>query len=271
MSSDKLVSLTNRDSWAAPDGIAFPDLVLLVPIVGIALSEGLLLFGFSAAAQLGHGVTVVFAAFVPTWLDETTDVFGALALVSVLRLVTLGMPVFVELTLFWLPLAYLPLLPGLYLLSRSHERIDVSFDPVTGLKLVPLVVPLGYVFAVVEFQFIEPASLLPAEASTVILGWFVLTMVAVSLVEEYLFRGVLQRALSPRFGWLPGILLASLTFALTRSGYGLGPGIVVSLVIGIVLGVLYDLSDSLTACALAHGSLNVVLFGLLPAFGGPFP
>jgi len=271
MGSDNYIFSKQTRDRLIRRGVTLSNAALLAGVAGIALGESFLFFGDPSLALTGHVTTLLFVVFAPFWLREETEVFGALALVSVLRVVTIGMPVFLELTLYWLPLVYAPFLPGLYLLGRIDGIVAVPLGAVTGLKLAPFAVPLGVVLAEVEYRVLGPETLLPG-LSPLDYGLLVVVMVfLVAPVEEYLFRGLLQRSLSARTGWLPGVFLASVLFGLSRAVHGIAPGLVVSFGIGVVVGVLYDSTDSLTFVILVHGTLNVVLFGVLPIHGSFLP
>lgn len=255
--------------WLARRGVTLANIALLVPVLGIALSETLFFTGFATSALRSHFITLLYAVIVPMWFGDETEAYAGLALVSALRCASLGMPVFVEITLYWLPLVYAPFLPGLFVLKRSSEFVEIPLGIKTGLLLLPAAIPVGFVLAEIEYRVLSPETLLPAW-SPLSLGILVVIIVfIVALAEEFIFRGVLQKGLSERYGWLPGVFLASFVFAMTRSGYGFVPELIVAFGIGVLLGIGYELTDSLLFVTLVHGSLNVVLFGVLPLFG-PF-
>lgn len=255
--------------WLVRRGVTLANIALLVPILGIVLSETLFFAGYTTSALRSHFITLLYAVIVPMWFVDETEAYAGLALVSALRCVSLGMPVFFEITLYWLPLVYAPFLPGLFVLKRSDVFVDIPLDIKTGLLSLPVAVPVGFVLAEIEYRVLSPETLLPAW-SPLFLGILVVVAVfVVALAEEFIFRGVLQRGLSERYGWLPGVFLASFVFAMTRSGYGFVPELIVAFGIGVLLGIGYELTDSLLFVTFVHGSLNVVLFGVLPLFG-PF-
>jgi membrane protease YdiL (CAAX protease family) len=182
-------------------------------------------------------------------------------------MVNLGMPVFFELTLYWFPLVYGPLIPALVLVDNMLPDIEVPMGVKRGVLLAPLAVPVGFGLAEVESAIIQSEALIP-EWSLLQLAMITVIMVGfVGFVEEYLFRGLLQRSLEEEFGRWPGLLLASAIFGLMHSGYGLYAEIVFAGVIGLVYGILYDYLDSLIFVILAHGFLNVFLFAVLPIQG----
>lgn len=83
-----------------------------------------------------------------------------------------------------------------------------------------------------------------------------LAAAAAGLGEELLFRGLLQDALTPRFGWLLALVFASVAFGLVHLitvEYAL-----YATLVGAYLGGLYLLSENLMAPIVAHSVYDLV-------------
>ena len=89
----------------------------------------------------------------------------------------------------------------------------------------------------------------------------------VGLVEEFIFRSVLQTRFTRVFGAGTAIALSGILFGLMHSGYGLSYEILYTFFVGILMGYLFYKTKSLPLIALVHGSLNVFLFGFIPHMG----
>jgi len=83
--------------------------------------------------------------------------------------------------------------------------------------------------------------------------------------EEVLFRGVVQGLLRRTYGVVPGVVLASVLFALFHLPVFVGgavlPGLLVVALSGLVLGALYEYSRTLVVPILAHALWNGLVFG----------
>lgn len=95
--------------------------------------------------------------------------------------------------------------------------------------------------------------------------------------EELLFRGVIQNSLVESLGRWPGVLLATLLFAVAHVFSLAGPlsgravTVLLLFVPGLVLAVTYDYTGNLVVPSLVHGAYNATLFALSffgTAFGG---
>jgi membrane protease YdiL (CAAX protease family) len=105
--------------------------VLLTAIV--AAIEVLLFTGRIAYTLWGYMALLVALSLLPLVLEEETPLFQTFALIPVFRLVNLTMPIFIELTLFWFPLIYGPLVPVFLYLGRQTAPLGLSLDLSDGM------------------------------------------------------------------------------------------------------------------------------------------
>lgn len=96
-------------------------IVLVVPVVGITLSELAIFYGYTQVALGGYLGILLLTALTPVKLEGEIELAAVLTLIPLFRLVSLGMPVFDTDPLYWLVLVYGSLLPACYLISRVVE------------------------------------------------------------------------------------------------------------------------------------------------------
>lgn len=101
----------------------------------------------------------------------------------------------------------------------------------------------------------SPQEIAVAVAAVVVVG---------PLVEELIFRGLLQRALRQTWGPWPAVTLSSLAFGLVHGEPWYLLGLVAT---GLLLGFIRETTGSLTCCWLAHAAYNAVSLGVLVAEG----
>lgn len=150
-----------------------PDLrstvAVLVPLIGIIASEGVLYVGYTEYALWGHLVTLLVTTVLPLRMKSETTTYQALLLVPLFRLVNLGMPVFFNFTLYWFPLIYGPLIPGLLLVKQSQD-VTVQRTAFT----TPLILLPGFLILTLWFVVDGEFDLQIDPAAGLIVIWFVL-------------------------------------------------------------------------------------------------
>ena len=250
-------------------GLRLPRWSIILPTIGIITSESLLFMGFGHLALGTHLLTLLVCILSPVILKGDIGMFQIFALVPIYRLVNLGMPVFFELTVFWFPIIYGPIIPTVYFIGRANQSLPPKVGWKSTLVLSPIVIPVCGLLAAVEYHIIQPEALIPGSNLIQLLMLSIVMVGFVGLAEELLFRGVLQNALSNRLGNRYGILLASALFGLMHSGYGIPEELLFGAAIGVFFGVVYHRTESVALVTVMHGTLNVFLFAIIP-FYRPF-
>lgn len=121
-----------RSAVAAPLRISLD--VASVLLVGTAVTlvlEALLYENLVDVAIVGYLLAYVGYTLAGVWLPRYVAILQAFALLAVFRLVNLAVPAFVEQTVYWLPLIYLPMIPAALLAMRSLPENPAS-DLVDG-------------------------------------------------------------------------------------------------------------------------------------------
>lgn len=247
----------------------------------ILLGEAFLFVGDLNSSIIVHLFNILLCVAIPLLLREDILIWQSFSLVSMLRVMNLGMPKFATLTIYWMPLVYGPVILVAFLLLRDESlglkdyllKARKFFEvrkTVSGWKLwyLPLGLILSLLMANIEFKVLSLSMgdlrMVPdLEPGSLIALWIVMVFF-IGLGEELVFRYVLQSRLEGVLGVLGAIVLASLTFAAMHSGYESIIYIVYVFLVGALLGSLYHKTRSLALVALVHGTLNFFLFSFLP-------
>jgi membrane protease YdiL (CAAX protease family) len=228
-----------------------------------------------------HLFNILLCVTVPLVMREDPLIWQSFSLVSMLRVLNLGMPTFATLTIYWMPLVYGPVILVAFLLLRdeslgwkdyllkARKFLEVRVTA-SGWKLwyLPLGLVLSLVMANIEFKVLSLSMsnlrMVPdLEPGNLIALWVVMVFF-VGLGEELVFRYVLQARLEGVLGAVGAIVLASIVFAAMHSGYESVVYIVYVFLVGALLGSLYHKTRSLALVSLVHGTLNFFLFSFLP-------
>jgi membrane protease YdiL (CAAX protease family) len=249
-----------------PDKADVLNPVVVLPVIAITLSEIALYAGRTDLALWGHFPTLLGCVFGPLAVDDE-PMLVAFALVPIFRLVNLGMPVFFELTIYWFPLVYMPLFPAIYVVATQADTPEILTNPKLAAAALLPGAAMGALLAEIEYAIIQHDALVPAWTLTDLAFIAFVMFGFVALVEELVYRGILQRALQNRIGRTGGLLIASFLFGMMHSAYGTPAEIAFASGIGLVLGLIYDATDSIVLVTVIHGTLNVFLFAVIPLRG----
>jgi uncharacterized protein len=252
-------------------------LAVALPIFFIILGEAFFFLDELEIPLVFHGLNILYCFIVPLLLGAPPQVYQAFSLVSLLRIVNIGMPVFFDLTIYWLPFIYLPIIIVALLLAWQGEgRVSpwsmmrrflgkmANINKSHLLIYLALALGLGAVLGFIEYQLLKPERLIADISLESLLLLFVVMIFFVGLGEELVFRFLLQDRMKARMGTWTAIILASFVFALMHSGYSSLTFILYVFLIGMVFGVSYERTRSLAFVALLHGAINFFLFSVFP-------
>jgi membrane protease YdiL (CAAX protease family) len=256
-------------------------LPIVMPMAMILLGEGFLFVGNFDACIILHLLNILVCVMVPLLMRENPIIWQCFSLVSMLRVLNLGMPKFTTMTLEWIPLIYAPVIVVAFLLIRDESlgfkdyvvkmRSFVCLSKErSGWKLYHL--PLGLAFALllanIEFNVLSmtiPDLRMISDMSLENLAFlFVVMVFFVGLGEELVFRYLLQTRVQGTLGVLGAIAVSSIMFAVMHSGYQSLPYLIYVFVVALFLGVSFYRTKSLAYVTLIHGALNFFLFSFLP-------
>lgn len=150
-----------------------------------------------------------------------------------------------------------------------------KLGPFTPLSLAAIGIGLSLIVVVLQYALMTPdvdtpfEKLLDDPASRVVVALFGITLGP--MVEELLFRGLLQPVLVNAIGVFPGILATSVLFGalhLTQNAFIWQSGVLIMLV-GFVLGTIRHLTGSTKASTIVHMAYNSLPFLALVINGNP--
>ena len=245
---------TLRSAWPAPVaiGIAVP---LLVAAEVLAAGTD------AVPAAALDGVALVFLLAVYIWSPGDVRVLAGLALVPVLRLSSLALSVEDPLALY--VLTGVPVLTAVVLAADALElpgvlrlweirRASQWHVAVAALFAAELATPL------IDLPPLVADRSLPKVAVAALV-----VFVFAGVLEELLFRGVLQGAMAPMLGGA-SVVLADLLFAATYLGSGSLPYTALMASFGLACGFWVRHTGSVAGAAIGHGLFAAGLLVIWP-------
>jgi membrane protease YdiL (CAAX protease family) len=260
----------------------------LLTIFLIIVGEGLLFAGhivLGVALQVLNIIAVV--VIVVALRDERVQLVQALALLSVFSVVYLSfafLPAICWFAIVWvmcLPLILVIPTVTLYLWVASY---GVMFIPIVaivarrklsrhdlgltgGLRLtylIPFGILVGAGIGLLEYAILANTPLIPNASVSELTRLSIVMIFFVVLVEELLYRVLLQPKLIERSGAVAGILITSVIFGAMHAGYTNIYEILFTFGASIVFGVAFYKTKNLPFVVTMHAVDDILLFGVLP-------
>jgi len=241
-------------------------LIALAYLAAIAVAEILTVFAPPRVGLVTHSavllVVLIHAARVEGKKEQAFLV--SLAFAPLIRILSLSLPLADLPLLYWYPITSIPLFAAVLIAAPT---LGYTW-PDLGLNLhrwgLQLVIGLsGIAFGVFEYWILRPEPLVPAFEWTALVWPAFILLISTGLLEEMIFRGLLQRASIDVLG-LWGIGYVAILFAVLHTGYRSLLDILFVLAVGLFFGWIVYRTRSLLGVTLSHGLTNIVLFLVMP-------
>jgi len=244
------------------------------PVATITLIELLIFGGRLKEASIAYTLLLLSLSYAIAVMKkpEIRKIYQALLLLTIFRLVNFSMPIFFEKNLYSFIFIYVPMAIPITL-ATVHQKVRYERKRDTLKRMwiyLPLSVLAGLVFGQIEYILIGARELISDLSSTNLLILIIVMVFIVGLIEELIFRSILQTSLEKFLGSAWGIFLSSLLFGIMHSTYGTPYEIVYTFFLGGFLGYLFYRTRSIPLVVMIHGSINVFLFGIIPHTGPIF-
>jgi membrane protease YdiL (CAAX protease family) len=272
----QLPALPVRTSRASPrarfDLSAIPRIVYLALalLLGVTVAEILTAYG---DPRLGVGMHIALLALI-VWLsasirDQRHHAFLlALMIAPLIRIVSTGMPLHSFSQPYWYLLTSIPLFIAAFLIARqlglSASALKLRLPRAQLLPIELMVWGTGVGLGYVEWRILRPAPLVNGHSAAWIIEGGIILLICTGLVEELLFRGLIQHVGGVLFGRVPGILYTVVLFAALHIGHLSWTDVFFVACVGLYFGVVAEWTRSLLGVTLAHGTINIMLFIVLP-------
>lgn len=240
--------------------IVLPELLIYSGKIGNAL---ILYAGILAALSL-------ISIFIKD--QEIRNVCQALSLLSILRLINFSIPVFSEISLLSFVFIYAPMIIPITILAIhqkfTYKQLGLKFKNVS--YYLPASILIGLILGQGEYSAMQTIQLMPDLSFINILKLAIVMILFVGIIEEIIFRSILQIRLEEIYGMWSGLILSSFIFGLMNSGYGSLYEIFYAFFVGLLIGYIFQKTRSLPLIAMTHGFINVFSFGIIPHLGPGF-
>ncbi len=192
--------------------------------------------------------------------------FLSMALVPLIRIVSLSIPLSAVPRLWWYPIIYAPLLAAGFVVMRIQRLPRIQVGLVLPLKQIPvqaLIAMTGVVIGIVEYYILRPDPSITALTWQALWLPTLIFILTTGFVEEFLFRGIMQRNAFAAVGW-KGIIFIAAIFAIVHMGFKSWIDVGFVFMVALGFGWLVKKTGSLVGVTLSHGIANSVLYLIAP-------
>jgi CAAX amino terminal protease family. len=260
----------------------------LLVIFLILAGDGLLFAGYSLLYAGVQALNIIaVAVIVVTLQGERVQLVEALALISIFGVVSVS---FAHVSIIYsLAIVSVIFLPLILVVPTVSWYLQVAFYGVMFIPIIAIVahrklsrhdlgltgglrltylIPFGTLIGVglglVEYAILGNNPLIPNASATELIRLSIVIIFFVALVEELLFRVLLQPQFIERSGAVVGILITSVLFGALHAIYGNVYELLFTIGAGVVFGVAFYKTKNLLFVVTMHAVDDILLYGVLP-------
>lgn len=224
---------------------------------------GILLHSILMFALFGH------AAYIYPSHRDLAHLLMAIGIAPLIRIISLSTPLSSFSYIYWFLILSIPLFSGILVLRAiqglSEEALGLVFD-IRKLHWEGGIAIAGIPLGVLEYYILKPEPILEDPSLQSIIAPILIMIICTGLVEELVFRGLIQHNAEKVFGLWVGILITSVTFGFLHTG-NLNPmSVVFAFAVGFLFSVVKIRTKSIIGISLSHGILNCTLFLISPLY-----
>ena len=266
-------------------GLAWYELLAIFLILS---GDGLLFAGYSVLYAGVQALNIIAVAVIVVALHgERVQLVEVLALISVFGVVSFS---FGHVSIIYsLAIVGVMCLPLIFVIPSVILYVWVAFYGVMYIPIIAIVarrklnrhdlgltggfrlaylIPLGTLVGVglglIEYAILANPPLIPNASASELIRLSIVVIFFVALVEELLFRVLLQPQFIERSGAVWGILITSVLFGAVHAIYGNVYELFFTAGAGVVFGVAFYKTKSLPFVVTMHAVDDILLWGVLP-------
>jgi len=241
-------------------------------LVAITCAEIVTMFLYPLWGVVGH--TIIMAMLIVRAARSSDRSHQQLALsltiLPLLRIIDLSLILsLIQVTpILRFPIIYAPPLVGGFMVMRllgyKRSEVGLTLGPLRSIPLQLGIALSGFLFGWLEYLILKPEPMVSQLSWTVVLPIALMLAATTGFVEEFVFRGVLQRAAAESIGGWRGIIYVSVLFAAMHMGFQSWIDVLFVFAVAMFFAWVVKRTGSLLGVTLAHGITNIMLFLVIP-------
>ncbi|MCP4536811.1 MAG: CPBP family intramembrane metalloprotease [Chloroflexi bacterium] len=262
------ISLEVADSRAIPAvipiAIGYLALVTLAEVLTASIE---LRVGLAQGGLVLHGIlfAILLIHTSLTWGRPGYRILFSLAFAPLIRLLSLSMPLADFPRIYWYFIVSVPLFTATFIALgiMGFSRLELGLT-LKALPLQAVVAFTGLSLGYIEYRILQPVPLASSLSWKELWGPALILLVCTGFIEELIFRGMMQVAVTRVLGSIWGVVYVALIFAVLHVGYQSLFDVVFVFGVALFFGLVKERTGSLLGVTLAHGMTNILLFLTLP-------
>ena len=244
-----------------------PGTPYILYLLGLTLAEYLTAMSSPQVGLVLHGL-ILLTLFIQAAFSARSykyRLYLVLTLAPLVRLMSLSMPLVQFEFVNWYMIIGLPLLLAGILTMRLAGYPPKQVGLGLGKKwwLQVLAVLTGFGWGYLEYLILKPAPLIDTFTWQQIWYPALVLLVFTGFLEEFIFRGMMQRAAVQGLGkW--GLVFTAGIFAVLHIGYLSILDVLFVFVVGMFFSLVVQRTNSVWGVTLSHGLTNIALFLIFP-------
>jgi membrane protease YdiL (CAAX protease family) len=244
-----------------------PKILYLAYLLWLALAEIVTTLSTPQVGLILHGILLVILFVLAAFDTQIIQyrLFLVLALAPLIRLLSLSMPLLQFEFMNWYMVIGIPLILASFIAMRQagYKPTEIGLGQGRKLWLQVLVMLTGIGFGYLEYMILQPDPLI--DSLTLQQFWYpaLILLIFTGFLEEFIFRGMMQRATIQAMGWM-GLIFTSSVFAVLHVGYRSILDVIFVFVVGLFFSLIVQKTHSIWGVTLAHGITNISLFLIFP-------
>jgi membrane protease YdiL (CAAX protease family) len=242
-------------------------------LAAFTVAEGVTVFTDPVGGIALHALTLT-ALFVASGFgspgtsgDSLGRLLYSLALVPLIRIISLTMPLGRFDEEYWFLAAGLPVfVAGAVVLSNlglGVREVGLRWPRAGLLSQLPIVL-FGFALGFGEYHILRPEPLIEELTVERLVVPALILLLFTGVLEEFVFRGILQRTAARALGPRAAIVYVSLIFAVLHIGYRSATDFAFVFLIALLYGWVVRKTGSIMGVSVSHGITNITLFLLMP-------
>ncbi len=239
----------------------------------VASAEIIITYHDPKAGIIIHGILMflVFAhaAFIYPSSRNVANLLMTIGIAPLIRVISLSTPLSSFSYIYWFLVLSIPLFAAILMLRAIQGLTEEDLGLVINTRKLHWefgIIAAGFPLGLVEYYILKPEPIIESITVGNMVAPVLIFIVCTGLIEELIFRGIMQHNANRVFGVPVGIFLTSILFGFLHTGNLNSLSVVFAFAVGILYSLIRIRSGSIFGISLSHGILNSVLFLVAPLY-----